>query len=182
MLLSPTRLLCYAIPAASAASPRPKLVYPRAAVSCVLARVRPDPLYLLVKRGKAPGLGMWSLPGGSLELGESTLEGAVREVWEETGLPSKALFLHPLPITSTDAIYPSESGGYSFHYVISQVHAWVHEPHASCVVAGDDAVDACWFSVEEIEAMRQDELAGNVGEVVALARRLHAAGIIKPAS
>jgi 8-oxo-dGTP diphosphatase len=41
---------------------------------------------LLVRRGKPPLAGKWSLPGGLLELGETTAEAARREVAEECGL------------------------------------------------------------------------------------------------
>ena len=41
---------------------------------------------LLIKRGKAPLLGEWSIPGGLLELGETVRQGAEREALEETGL------------------------------------------------------------------------------------------------
>ena len=40
----------------------------------------------LIKRGKAPLLGEWSIPGGMLELGETVRQGAEREALEETGL------------------------------------------------------------------------------------------------
>ena len=83
------------------------LPYPRAAVASVLAHRTAEGKphrYLLVKRGNPPGKGKWSLPGGKLELGESTLAGAAREVEEETSLPPHALTFHPRPITSTDAI------------------------------------------------------------------------------
>ena len=41
---------------------------------------------LLVKRNERPGKGMWSFPGGAVEIGETTAEAARREVKEETGL------------------------------------------------------------------------------------------------
>ena len=77
----------------STSMPKLGLPYPRAAVATVLAN--PNRGYLLVKRGNPPGKGKWSLPGGKLELGEETLQGAIREVQEETSLPPEALCFHP---------------------------------------------------------------------------------------
>lgn len=45
-----------------------------------------DARLLLIKRGRQPGLGQWSLPGGRVEPGESLDAAVVREVFEETGL------------------------------------------------------------------------------------------------
>src|ERR1700751_2623495 len=45
---------------------------------------------LLIKRGHAPGAGLWSLPGGRIEPGETDAEALVREVREETGLAVEA--------------------------------------------------------------------------------------------
>lgn len=44
------------------------------------------PQVLLIRRAKPPSMGMWSFPGGSLELGEAIVDCAVREVKEETGV------------------------------------------------------------------------------------------------
>lgn len=46
---------------------------------------------LLVKRNSVRGYGQWALPGGFLEANESTQEGALRELWEETGIDLKKL-------------------------------------------------------------------------------------------
>jgi 8-oxo-dGTP diphosphatase len=48
---------------------------------------------LLVQRGHEPAKGKWSLPGGILELGESLVQGVVREVEEESGLVVEAIEL-----------------------------------------------------------------------------------------
>jgi 8-oxo-dGTP diphosphatase len=73
---------------------------------------------LLVRRGKEPLKGKWSLPGGMLELGESLTEGVVREVTEETGLIVEVLELVEL----LDRVH-RESGAEGervrYHYVIA---------------------------------------------------------------
>ena len=48
---------------------------------------------LLIRRGSEPLLGQWSIPGGTLELGETLVEGTERELQEETGLVVRILDL-----------------------------------------------------------------------------------------
>lgn len=73
---------------------------------------------LLAQRGREPSKGIWSLPGGALELGESLTEGIVREVREETGLEVEPIEL----IELIDRIVrqpDSEGGRIRYHYVIA---------------------------------------------------------------
>ncbi|MBP2311220.1 NUDIX hydrolase [Azospirillum soli] len=103
---------------------------------------------LLVRRGRAPRLGQWSLPGGAQHVGETVFETAVREVLEETGL-------HVVPtevVTVVDAITPDAAGQVHFHYTIVEVAAECPEGEAVCA---DDALEACWATVEEVAELTE---------------------------
>ena len=93
---------------------------------------------LLIRRGRAPRLGEWSLPGGRVEPGERTVETALRELIEETGVSAEILGL----IEVVDGIFPADGR----HYVLIDYAArWTGgEP-----VAGDDAAEAAFVSIEE---------------------------------
>jgi ADP-ribose pyrophosphatase YjhB (NUDIX family) len=69
---------------------------------------------LLIRRGREPLKGHWSLPGGLLELGESLTEGVIREVREETGLTVEPVELVEL----LDRIH-REGERVRYHYVIA---------------------------------------------------------------
>jgi len=97
---------------------------------------------LLVQRGKPPGMGEWSLPGGSQELGETLFETAIREVREETGLTVRPTGI----VTAVDSITHDESGRVLYHYTIIDVAA---EYVAGQPVAGDDALDVRWATVAQ---------------------------------
>ena len=101
---------------------------------------------LLVLRGKAPARGVWSIPGGSVELGESLQEAAEREISEETGLVVRA----KEPVFTFDTVKRDEKGRVRFHYVVVDLLA---EYVSGVLRAGDDALDAGWFSAEELENM-----------------------------
>lgn len=100
---------------------------------------------LMIRRGKPPRQGQWSLPGGVQELGETVRETAVREVLEETGIE---IALGPIADV-VDSITRDDDGRVLHHYTLVDFAAtWVAgEPQA-----GDDAMDARWFSLAELEA------------------------------
>ena len=60
---------------------------------------------LLIRRGSEPLLGQWSIPGGTLELGESLESGVIRELKEETGLTVRIVEM----IEVFDRIYEDEA-------------------------------------------------------------------------
>ncbi len=101
---------------------------------------------LMIKRGKPPAMGLWSVPGGSIELGETVYQAAYREVLEETGLQCKPYRI----CDAVDAIYRDKNGRVRFHYVILYVAASCEE---LIPVAGDDAVEARWLSLDDIRQL-----------------------------
>ena len=90
----------------------------QAAVAMVLSKASNSALnsFLLNQYGD----GSWSLPGGTLEAGESAVDGAVRAVGAITGLPPRALHVHPFPVLATDA-----TSGTGKSYLVAHYFAWV---------------------------------------------------------
>jgi len=151
---------------------------PRAAVAvCVRRSATGLPWYLLIQRGKAPGKGKWSLPGGGIELGEGTAAAARRELQEECALDDSAVRWSDRPFTTTDAIYHDEGGAVQFHYLIAQFYCEARE--GASPVAGDDALDAKWWSLDEVARGAADgKVAGNCDVVLGRAEALRQAGLL----
>ncbi len=101
---------------------------------------------LMIRRGKPPRLGEWSLPGGLQEVGETVAAAGAREVMEETGVSIGPAVL----VDVVDAIYPDETGRIRGHYTLIDLTArWL----AGEPVAGDDAMAAEWKTLAEVEAL-----------------------------
>ncbi len=120
--------------------------YPDRPIAAVGAVVVDQGRLLLIRRGKPPRPGQWSLPGGGQELGESHTEAALREVREETGLIVESLGL----VDVVDSIAHDESGRVRFHYLLADI---VARPVGGALKAGGDATEVCWFSPEEAFAL-----------------------------
>ena len=117
---------------------------------------------LLIRRGSEPLKGQWSIPGGTLELGESLHEGVVRELREETGLDVRVLDL----IEVFDRIFQGDGAPTGdrpsrprYHFVIVD---YLCEKIGGEARAGSDVTD--------VVLVREDEL-GNYG-VTATATRV----------
>ena len=97
---------------------------------------------LLIRRGTEPGRGLWSVPGGRVEPGETTAEAAVRETREETGL---SVVVDGLAGTVERA------GTHGVVYVIDD-HVATPAPGAdpADVRAGDDADEVRWVYVDQL--------------------------------
>jgi len=117
---------------------------------------------LLIRRGSEPLLGEWSIPGGTLELGESLEEGVARELLEETGVIVRVLEL----IEVFDRIYPEDPASSSgdkkrprFHYVIAD---YLCERISGEPRAGSDVTDVAFASEQELPKFALTETATRV--------------------
>jgi 8-oxo-dGTP diphosphatase len=119
-------------------------------VPCVGAVIRDEAgRMLMILRGHEPGMGLWSIPGGRIEPGESDEQALVREVREETGLE----------VTCGRLLGGAEVPGLAGSVVvIRDYEAFValRPPGAepATATAGDDAADVRWVSDTEADAMQ----------------------------
>lgn len=99
---------------------------------------------LLVKRNEPPGKGMWSFPGGAVEIGETTGEAAAREIKEETGLDVliEGLF-------DVVTYLPHEGASVSGSQVI--VVDYLAKPRRGRVRLNSESSDFGWFTPGEIQ-------------------------------
>ncbi len=115
--------------------------YPLAPLVSVGAVVVEEGRVLLVRRGKEPLKGHWTLPGGALELGETLLQGVMREVREETGLMVEPVELVEL----LERIHRFEDR-IQFHYVIAD---YLCRVTGGALQAASDADAVRWVARSE---------------------------------
>ena len=125
---------------------------------CVGAVAVADGRLLLVRRGRGPAAGSWSVPGGRVEAGETLAEAVVRELAEETGLEG----------VCDELVGWVERIGPDHHFVILDFRVSVLEAREP--VAGDDASEAAWVPLSEVAELRLVE---------GLAEFLHEHGILE---
>jgi 8-oxo-dGTP diphosphatase len=111
-------------------------------IPCVGAVIKdPDGRLLLIKRGHEPGAGLWSLPGGRVEPGETEQQAVTREVLEETSLRVECRRL------LGTAELPGPDG------TVIDVSDYLAEVTGGELAAGDDADDARWVSAADLDGL-----------------------------
>ena len=125
---------------------------------CVGAVVVEDDRLLLIRRGRGPAAGEWSVPGGRVERGELLAEAVVRELAEETALEGVCGEL----IGWVERVAPDH------HFVILDFAVSLLDPLAR-PIAGDDAAEVAWVPLTDVAEQRLVE---------GLAEFLHEHGII----
>jgi 8-oxo-dGTP diphosphatase len=116
-------------------------LYPGRPIVGVGVLIEEDGRYLLVKRAAEPDAGMWSIPGGLIDVGEKAADAAAREALEETGLTVEILGR----VDVVDRVVRDADGGVRYHFVIIDFHA---RPLSGEMRAMDDALDAVWVTPE----------------------------------
>jgi 8-oxo-dGTP diphosphatase len=133
---------------------------PRAAASFILLR---RTTVLLVRRGTQPRHGLWSLPGGHIEPGETAAEAASRELYEETGMQA----INQGLVDIHDVIIQDPGGFITAQYLLAVFWGlWTSgEPTAS-----SDAADARFVALNQLEDF---QLTPGANRLIALAVQKH---------
>jgi 8-oxo-dGTP diphosphatase len=132
--------------------PNPKYSYdyprPMLGVDAVILNTGHSlPKVLLIKRRNDPFVGQWALPGGFVEADEPLKDAAARELQEETGLQG---------ITLTQLRAFGAPGRDPRGWSVAVAYLGILNDADTSPEAGDDAVDAQWFNVDDLPALAFD--------------------------
>lgn len=105
---------------------------------------------LLIRRGRPPSVGAWSIPGGKIELGERLEAAVLRELREETGLDGDVGAVCEV----LDRVLRDADGRVRYHYVL--IDYFVGNLSGELTPAGD-VTDVRWFTMDEIAALETTE-------------------------
>jgi len=133
--------------------------YPTRPYLAVSAAIFRDGRVLIVRRGRPPAHGLYTLPGGGVECGETLEEAVIREVREETGLEIVPLAL----IGFREAIGRDAAGKIERHFVILPFAArWI----AGEIVLNEELAEAQWRRPDELASLKTTD---GLAEIVAAA-------------
>jgi 8-oxo-dGTP diphosphatase len=99
--------------------------------------------YLLVKRGQEPAKGIWTVPGGMVEMGEKLEQAAHREVFEECNIKIKDC----CQIDIFEFIERDDKQKIKYHYIVVEFLA---NYSSGTIGAKSDVDDAAWFSLKDL--------------------------------
>jgi len=122
----------------------PKREYPDRPIIGVGVLIQQEDEYLLIKRAANPDRGLWSVPGGLIEVGERAADAAQREALEETGLVVEI----GERLGVVDKIEYDEAGEVFYHFIIIQ---YLAIPLSGVLTPMDDALNAVWVTREQLK-------------------------------
>ncbi|MEM3070806.1 MAG: NUDIX hydrolase [Candidatus Bathyarchaeia archaeon] len=120
--------------------------YPERPIAGVAAVIFRGNEVLLTRRRNPPGEGLWGLPGGVVELGETVREAIVREVREECGIEVEPIKL----LEVYDSIVRDEEGRVRFHYILSE---FLCKVVGGSLKPSSDALEAGWIPLVKLEEL-----------------------------
>jgi len=127
-----------------------KRLYPENPIVGIGAVIVKGNKVLLIKRAGDPGRGLWSIPGGLVELGEKIKDAVRREVKEETGLDVRVGEIADV----TEIITRDEEGKVKYHFVIVDFFAEVLRGELK---PSSDALEAKWVEFKDLRKYRLTE-------------------------
>jgi ADP-ribose pyrophosphatase YjhB (NUDIX family) len=108
---------------------------------------------ILVKRKAEPSKGRWSIPGGTVHLGEKVRDATIREAKEESGLDIELIDDRPLEVL--DNIVTDDRGRTQYHFTLLEFLA---KPKGGTLRTDDDAAEARWVPIADV---KNHDLAGS---------------------
>ena len=126
--------------------------YPNGPVVAVGVIIRDGEQIALIRRSKEPSRGLWTFPGGAVELGETLQDDARREALEETGLHVQVEDIAAV----VENVVQDDHGHIRYHDVILDFSA---HPIGGSLNAATDANAACWVSLADLDSLEMTEKA-----------------------
>jgi 8-oxo-dGTP diphosphatase len=130
--------------------------YPEGPIAAVGGIVVKDGRVLLIRRGKEPSYGLWSIPGGAVNLGEDLRAATRREVREECGIEIDVTDI----VEVLDRVVRDSDGRVQYHYVlIDYLARWASgDPGPS-----SDVLEVRWVTPDDLA---QYEMTRGTAEVI----------------
>ena len=135
--------------------------YPKRPIVGVAGVIIEDDRVVLVRRGRPPAYGEWSLPGGAVELGETLEEAVTREVEEEVGIKVDVVEV----VAVLDRIFLDKEGRVQFHYVLMD---FLCTRRTGKLAASSDAISCAYVP---LSALTRYRLSRETREVITRAHQ-----------